>query len=558
MILKLYLLFMKRSILVAKIRGVLPGRTMIMLGMVICFFTAHSQTVPVNQMNLDGDLRNLQLMGKLDLSHSFTARPFFQYTTGKSKKNITGNDTIDFIKQIDPATLIFSRRYIYKTEKAELALLPAQFITKFNSHHPYGWNDEGMMAAKGLQTELSAGIFAKFSFLSVQFQPQFVYAANSYFDTSAAYGPKPNGAFNKILPGQSSIRLNLGAVSLGYSTENLWWGPGQFSSLLMSNNAPGFAHITFNTTRPLKTAVGSFEFQLIGGRLDEDSAANRPYEHLQLRQAALTGDWRYLNAIVFTYQPSFLPDFFIGFSRSFQLYNKNLTLQSSAIEKYLPVFTALFKNSTSDEDAKGRDQGISLFSRMIFPKSHAEFYFEYGWNDHSANSRDFLLDPEHSAAYIVGGKKLVPLAKDRWLEFTGEITQMAQSPDYIVRNAGNWYEHGVVLQGLTHQNQVLGAGSGMGNNVQTFTVNWLDGIKKMGFLFQRIQHDPSALAGDFGNIGLRQDGWNEVAFGIQSRWDFKKILASVELQHTVSDNYAWVTGNKKGNLYGLLKIAYTW
>jgi hypothetical protein len=196
---------------------------------------------------------------------------------------------------------------------------------------------------------------------------------------------------------------------------------------------------------------------------------------------------------------------------------------------------------------------------MIFPNSHAEFYFEYGWNDHSANTRDFFLDPEHSSAYIVGGKKLVPLRKQRWLEFAGEITQLAQSPDYIVRNAGNWYEHSIITQGLTHHGQLLGAGSGMGNNVQTFTVSWLDGIKKIGVLMQRIQHDPTAMsAANFNNIWLRQHAWNELAFGIQSRWDFKKVLASVELQHTWSDNYAWETGNKKGNLYGTIKIAYTW
>ncbi len=520
---------------------------------------ATSQTIPVGQMDLDGSVRNLQLMGKFDPKYSFTARPFNYAAAGNElTKTSPENNAATLLNLIDSTTHFSLLKPVFHQEKISVALLPVTFITKFNSHHPYGWNDEGMIAARGLQTELSAGMFARVGPLSIQLQPQFVYAANTQFDYNASYGAPVNGAFTKLFPGQSNVRLNVGAVSLGYSTENLWWGPGQFSSLLLSNNAPGFGHFTFNTTRPVKSPIGSFEFQVVCGKLDEDSAANRPYEIFQLKPAKLTDDWRYYNGLVFSYQPSFLPGVFLGMTRSFQLYHTDFKLQSaSLIEKYLPVFTAFFKNGTSNEDAKNRDQAISLFSRWLFPKSHAEFYFEYGWNDHAANTRDLLGDPEHSAAYIVGGKKLMELPKNKWLEFSGEITQMAESPDYIVRNASNWYEHGTIKQGLTNQNQVLGAGSGFGNNVQTLTATWLNGIKRLGVIFQRIQHDPGALAGSFNNILLRENQWNEVAFGVQSRWDFHKVLASLELQYASSTNYAWEKRNT-GNLYALLKIAYTW
>jgi hypothetical protein len=39
---------------------------------------------------------------------------------------------------------------------------------------------------------------------------------------------------------------------------------------------------------------------------------------------------------------------------------------------------------------------------------------------------------------------------------TGEITQMAQTTSYVLRNAGNYYEHGGVSQGFTFQNQIMG------------------------------------------------------------------------------------------------------
>ncbi|MFX8805488.1 capsule assembly Wzi family protein, partial [Acinetobacter baumannii] len=60
---------------------------------------------------------------------------------------------------------------------------------------------------------------------------------------------------------------------VGISSENLWWGPGIYNSLLMSNNAPGFWHLTFNSRKPLKTPIGDFEWQLIGGKLVEDTSA---------------------------------------------------------------------------------------------------------------------------------------------------------------------------------------------------------------------------------------------------------------------------------------------
>ena len=142
----------------------------------------------------------------------------------------------------------------------------------------------------------------------------------------------------------------------------------------------------------------------------------------------------------------------------------------------MPVFNAVFKSAEGGtaEDAIPRDQQISIYTRWLFPKSHAEFYFEYGWNDHKDNFRDFWIDPEHAATYLIGFKKLMPLKNNSWLELNTEIVQTAQTIDYLVRTAGDWYvyENG----GYNHNNQILGAGSGLGNNVQTIQVNLLKGL----------------------------------------------------------------------------------
>jgi hypothetical protein len=112
--------------------------------------------------------------------------------------------------------------------------------------------------------------------MEVQLAPEWVYSANNRYDTGVNLGNDDGGVYNKIFPGQSAAGIRVGAVSMGVSTQNLWWGPGIWSSLLMSNNAPRFLHAYIRSNRPAKTPIGNFEWWLIGSRLDSDST--RPHE----------------------------------------------------------------------------------------------------------------------------------------------------------------------------------------------------------------------------------------------------------------------------------------
>ena len=48
-----------------------------------------------------------------------------------------------------------------------------------------------------------------------------------------------NQQHNRLLLGQSSISLNWKALSIGFSNENIWWGPSIRNSIMMSNHAEG-------------------------------------------------------------------------------------------------------------------------------------------------------------------------------------------------------------------------------------------------------------------------------------------------------------------------------
>lgn len=515
-----------------------------------------SQEMPIGFLDLDGNARSQQLLSKVDSNFSFFLRPSnynqgFEYYRHKKRLMTEAWTGIDSIM---PQSI---RWYFFKN-KGVVQLMPAMMRVKLNTHHPFGWNDEAMLAAKGIQTSFSTGIFAEWGPLSVQVQPELYYGNNPTFEHNAFYGAPSTGSYTKLIPGNSNVLLHAGPLAVGISTQSIWWGPGQFSSLILSNNATPFTHLTFHTTRPLKTTIGNFEWQLVLARLNEDSAKGGLYENLHHKPVVLTDDSRYYNAFLISFQPKFFKHFYIGASRAFQIYSKNINdINGDFFNKYLVALNPGFKKSSIQDEGRVGDQQASVFARWVFPKSHVEFYFEYGQNDHKANYRDYAIDVEAGAAYIVGGKKLFPLKKSRYIELSSELIQMAQSTDWVLRNTGNWYVHGEIFQGMTNDRQILGAGSGFGNNVQSIKLNWVNGIQKFGAIFQRIQHDPKALIGGYPLL-LRPTFWNEYAWGLYGRYAYKKFIGSIDLQYTHSRNYAWEKGMRRNNIYSMLNIAYIW
>ncbi|MDB5090771.1 MAG: hypothetical protein JWR09_4765, partial [Mucilaginibacter sp.] len=430
---------------------------------------------------------------------------------------------------------------------------------QFNSDHPYGWNDGPMIPAKGYQTMLSGGFFVKFGPLSVQLRPEFVYAANpsfngfgtghsdsellnyysyhNYIDWPERYG---TGSYNKAFWGQSSIRLTFGPASIGISNENVWWGPGIRNSLILSNNAPGFKHITINTVRPINTFIGSFEGQVLAGRLDYSNflplyaTLSNGKSLFQLKK----DDWRYFTGFNINYHPKWIEGFTLGLTRTFDAYHKDV----KTFSEYVPFFFPYQKQNTNDGDPIPRDQYTSLYARWLFTRAQAEVYFEYGLNDNSYNSRDFIGSPDHSRAYIFGMRKMLPLSgrADQHILFSAEVTQLSQTPDRIVRQASGWYVHSGVTEGHTNEGQVLGAGTGSGGNLQSMEVSWVSGLKKLGIRFERYEHDVDFQEANFPDINGNSRKWVDFAFALQGEWNYKNLIFNATLEEVKSFNYEWI------------------
>lgn len=498
--------------------------------------------IPVGNTDIDELVRNLVLLDKIPSNTNLTIRPYYTETKLNYQSLL---QTIDSSIEYDP--LLFKNKYF------TLKKLPLQFGQKLNTNHPYGGNDGAMSYSKGYQFQISGGVYAQFKNIKLLLRPEYVQTASQEYKTSGYWG-QVNPAYKKLLLGNSSLRFDLGKISMGVSTQNLWWGPGIYNSLLMSNNAQGFFHYSINSNRPIKNFLGTFQFQVISATLTQDSLQG--FENTGLRRHDINKSDRFLSSLAVDYQPSFLKNISFGINRSLQSYKDRLP--TDFVQKNIPVLSAFFGSTSTARDTFPQDQTVSIYTKWMFPKSHAELYYQFAYNDAKANWRDFWLDMSHSTAYILGFKKLFILKDEKYLDLGMEVMKLGQTPSYLHRNAGNFYEHGQIGEGYTNQNQILGAGSGFGNNMQTIQLSMNKGWNKIGVIFHHIQQNPMALVSGINDLGLRKIKWDDYAYGLQSRFKYKNILFNANVEWVNSKNYLWTMGQNQNNLYANFNTIFLW
>jgi len=513
-----------------------------------------AQSLPVGTTAIEDYYRRAQLLGGADTISSFTVRPIFPKLINKSLDSYYIDSTEHRYNLLN-----IDSPWKRNSDKFKYTLLPLRFQNQFNSDHPYGWNDGLLIPAKGLQTLLSAGVYFQYGILSVQINPEFVFAANSDFETFnhnqydvtfARYYDIYNNidqpvrfgltGYQKAYWGQSSIRVNYAGISLGISSENLWWGPGIRNSLLMSNTAPGFFHATFNTTRPLKTAIGSFEWQLIAGKLE-----NSPYPPLEPNHTYFgtdlyvpkLDDWRYLAGAIVTWQPKWIPGLFLGYDQASQTYEREL----HNLRDYLPLFSPIKKVSGPDNPINAQDQISSVFMRWLWTQENAEIYFEWGHYNSTKDLTQSTLSPERSRAYIFGLRKLLPFKKraDENILIGVEVTQLAEPSPADIASGNEWYVSQNIRQGYTNRGEVLGAGIGPGSNLQSVEISWVKGLKKIGLQFERYLHNDDFYYYAFRDSQNYSEHWVDLSFAALGEWNVKNFVFNAKLMGVKSLNYQW-------------------
>jgi len=424
----------------------------------------------------------------------------------------------------------------------QFKLLPIQHMQQFNSKTPLHYADGSMYPTKGWQGFYSAGIEAKLKNVLVRLKPEYTWAFNPRFptfpsdhyniiwnyyyqwlnriDAPERFAQEP---LRKLFAGQSRIQYAYKGIAIGISTENLWWGPGRFNSLVMSNNAPGFQHYTFHTDKPLHTPVGSFEWQLVlGGKLNNSGTLpqerNRAFNGSFIYVAKDSVHNRSFSGGVITWQPKWLPGLFIG--------------TDGASIKY------------KGKIGKSAKMG-SIFARYLLPEENAEMYFQYGRSDKFATVINVLQDTI-PRGYLAGVRKLFPLNLNTkktpsFLELGIEITQLQVPNLSLIRQAKSWYTDANIRHGFTHEGQVLGASIGPGSNSQRLSVSWIKGESKVGIEFERLLHNADFYYNYNYNSGSNDFNRQWVDLSASLVWNFpvKQWMFFGQFSFIRSINYNW-------------------
>jgi len=452
-------------------------------------------------------------------------------------------------------TLRFTRKNLV------IGFMPVSLTNLYNSQTPYDWNLGSMIPARGYQAMVSLGVYAQIGkHFTIQVAPEIVSAQNSYFQTFpqelgtavwASYYrflntsdiPERfgNGVYHKLFAGQSSIRYNTKSLSLGISTENLWWGPGYRNALIMSTNAPGFLHGTLETRKPIVTGIGDFEGQVIAGDLENsgilpprtnsvDPSGNFVYQpkpnHL-----------RYITGMVLSWRPKWVKNLYLGFAKTSYLYAKDISNPLDA----LPLQGFFGDAITASERNSHKSSLGSVFVRYLMLEDHAEMYMEYGRKDQAVTLLNIIPGANmYRRAYTAGIRKLFASANKSHIQLVAELTQLEAPTAALLNNPDSWYTDQYVRQGYTNMGKVLGAGIGPGSNSQTLEISWVRGLKKIGLQFERLRHNNDFYYYGFQSIGDFRRYWTDISTTLKAQWNYHHFLFSGQLGVIRSLNYEWL------------------
>ena len=449
-----------------------------------------------------------------------------------------------------------------KYNKKNLYVLNPTLYMNFNSNVPYSRNDGSMIPNVGFQQLLSFGFYFEYGPLSIQINPEYLYAENKPFqlywtdhqlfqldrrydfwnkvDLPERFGQT---SYSKLLPGQSSIRFNFSNMSIGFSTENLWWGPGIRNAIMLSNNARGFPHITFNSVEPLQTKIGNFEWQLITGRLEKSGflpSYTNFYNYNDYFYLPKKNDWRYFQGLIISYSPSFIKGLTVGFSRWVQAYSTFI----KDTKDYFPVLDGLFrKNDKYGADIPGgdqsleqqRDQAAGVFFRWVWNDAKAEIYGEYFTDYVKGIFSKRIKNNEDLKGYTLGFRKVF----NNKYDFSWEWTNLSQDLTSLKNNSNIIYTNDQVRHGYTNYGEVLGATIGPGSSSQSLSIGFLKNkiFKKLGFELTSINND--WFIKSFESAKDYRRYWKEFYIHTKFSKRISKISMSSQLSFGRILNYQW-------------------
>jgi hypothetical protein len=395
--------------------------------------------------------------------------------------------------------------------RRSVSILRPSLNVSYNSGLPWGLQDGAVWQGRGATVWGSAGALWRGGPFSVRLEPMFSYAQNRAFTllrnaNGSVYGsaleagfidvPQRFGdkAYAFVDPGQSFARIDIAHVAAGFSTENLFWGPGLKNALLFDANAAGFPHVFLGTSDAVRTPVGSVYGRIIYGRLEQSEFSAASASRSRLGAGAIAV-WMPHGDV-----------FELGVAR---FYHHRWTGQLGRDELLSPFGSfrhdAQVANKTTDAPD---NQLASAFATVRVPRAGLEIFGEFGRNDRPGSFRDLELEPEHNSAWLLGFLQTLNWSERSFWTLRAEAAngRIAALQD-LGRGQSTFYDHGRLTQGHTERGQVLGtplieASSGMNVAIDRWGKTGRLGAE----LFERQM--PDTLATGFGSRAGARSQWD--------------------------------------------------
>lgn len=447
----------------------------------------------------------------------------------------------------------------------ELMILPAVGMLQVNSKYPRPKQDGLRWAGRGLSTTTVAGAAARWGPISAALSPVMAFQQNDSFDIEpvrvpglSEYGSYYNAgeidlprrfgddSFWWVHLGQTFVRVDAFRTAFGLSTENLRWGPARRNPLLMSGAGPGFPHAFIGTSDPVNIGVGRLEVEAVWGRLSESAYFDTIPDN----------DKRLFAGLVVAFSPG-AAGLTLGFARSYVRYLKDLDL----VDQIFGPYTGIRDNP--QQEAEGDNQLLSVFFRWVLPKAGFEVYGEYAREDHWEDTRDLIMELDHSRGYTVGVERVFSRENSpHMLRIIGEATNLGMSQTWQSgRGGATFYVHNPVRQGYTHRGRLLGAPIGPGSDAQYVAADYLGPRTLAGLYVERVRYDNDAYYRHFADargfsghdaettVGVRGGRvvsgvqlMGELAYSSRYNRDFAQLRSGVtqDKNISVSVGAAWV------------------
>ena len=376
-------------------------------------------------------------------------------------------------KQFDEKLPIMSNNFRPIFFKSDTTAFSINFKNQFyyNNNAPNQENMDVRYFSKGMGDFFSVRLSMNSRYFSFIAEPYKISSKHFKVDQISRTGPFQVLNDRELIGSQKPIShgirnflafIHYKGIGFGWHAGNRWWGPGIHTSLQMTNNTSPIPAQIIGTIQELK--VGSLGFYGLYSFSNLSEEGNKIPKYFTSLNGQIT--W-YGSAIIS-----------IGFSRNYLSGGYNLTGYKWKKEDAKKiVFEGLFTSSLLDNEYSigGHDlwdQTLSMYASLTYPKRRLKIYTELGLNDNRMYFADFLSQPDHSMATIIG-------IRDYGLGGENNIVWGAEWSNIMITYSsrhrligGSWYDK-PLYNFSTFKNRRWGAHSGGDSDDWYFYLGYL-------------------------------------------------------------------------------------